>query len=187
MSLSQANTGFLKVDVAEVDYSESLKDTFEIIDNPNDITILEAAERVGGRVYTLRSAFQSAQYLDAGAMRIPNVHLLTLEYIQKFNLPINEFISRTPNDLIYVNGIKTTLKIYLQNPQILGFPFEPWEQNKNALELFLIATQPILDFIKQNPEENWKLLMKEFDKYSIEHFLRHNPVGPSLSPGAVHY
>jgi monoamine oxidase len=30
-----------------------------------------------------------------------------------------------------------------------------------------------------------KQLMKEFDKYSIEHFLRHNPVGPSLSPGAV--
>ncbi|WP_235427135.1 flavin monoamine oxidase family protein [Cohnella kolymensis] len=151
----------------------------------HDITILESAERVGGRVYTLRSAFQSEQYLDAGAMRIPSVHLLTLEYIRKFNLPINEFISRTPNDLIYVNGIKTTLKKYVENPDILGYPLAPWERNKNALELFLIATRPVLDFMNQNPEKNWKLLMREFDKYSIEHFLRHNPVGPSLSAGAV--
>ncbi|ODA15931.1 hypothetical protein A5N86_15380 [Geobacillus thermoleovorans] len=47
------------------------------------ITILEASERVGGRIYTLRSHFRDDQYLEAGAMRIPHTHQLTLEYIKK--------------------------------------------------------------------------------------------------------
>jgi monoamine oxidase len=38
------------------------------------VTILEASERVGGRVYTLRSDFRDGQYLEAGAMRIPHTH-----------------------------------------------------------------------------------------------------------------
>ena len=52
------------------------------------VTILEASERVGGRIYTLRSNFRDDQYLEAGAMRIPHTHALTLKYIQKFNLPL---------------------------------------------------------------------------------------------------
>ncbi|ATA58726.1 hypothetical protein GS458_0263 [Geobacillus stearothermophilus] len=52
------------------------------------VTILEASERVGGRIYTLRSNFRDDQYLEAGAMRIPHTHALTLEYTQKFNLPL---------------------------------------------------------------------------------------------------
>jgi monoamine oxidase len=49
----------------------------------HDVTILEASERMGGRIYTLRADFRDEQYLEAGAMRIPNTHLLTLEYITK--------------------------------------------------------------------------------------------------------
>jgi monoamine oxidase len=70
------------------------------------VTIIEACERVGGRVYTLRADFSDGQYLEAGAMRIPHTHLLTLEYIKKFQLPVNRFINSTPNDIIYLRGIK---------------------------------------------------------------------------------
>lgn len=149
------------------------------------ITILEASDRVGGRVLTLRSPFYKEQYLEAGAMRIPNVHELTLEYIEKFNLPVNEFINSTPNDCIYVNGMKTLSKHFIQNPDMLRFPLEQWEKGKSPQELIRIVTKPILDFIHQNPSQNWRTVVKAFDKYSIEHFLRDNPVGPSLSSGAV--
>jgi monoamine oxidase len=40
-------------------------------------TILEAQNRVGGRVYTLRN-FAPGLYAEAGAMRIPRTHDLTL-------------------------------------------------------------------------------------------------------------
>lgn len=49
------------------------------------VTILEASGRAGGRVCTLRSPFSDDLYFNAGPMRIPNNHLLTLEYIKKFN------------------------------------------------------------------------------------------------------
>ncbi|WP_449237043.1 flavin monoamine oxidase family protein [Bacillus songklensis] len=68
------------------------------------LTILEANDRVGGRVYTARSPFIDDLYLDLGAMRIPATHHLVLEYINKFRLPVNMFINSTPNDLIYANG-----------------------------------------------------------------------------------
>ncbi|SFJ76644.1 flavin monoamine oxidase family protein [Thermoflavimicrobium dichotomicum] len=149
------------------------------------VTILEASERVGGRVYTLRSDFRDGQYLEAGAMRIPDTHFLTLEYIRKFRLPVNRFINTTPNDIIYVRGIKTRLKIYEKNPDILGFPVAPHERGKTATQLLQYAIKPVTDFIKQNPRRNWPLVIKEFDKYSMDAYLRYNPFGTTLSTGAI--
>ena len=57
-------------------------------DAGHNVTIIEANNRVGGRVYTLRAPFTDGLYLDVGAMRIPESHYLVLEYIQKFGLPV---------------------------------------------------------------------------------------------------
>nr|WP_093133182.1 flavin monoamine oxidase family protein [Salinibacillus kushneri] len=151
----------------------------------HDVTILEASDRVGGRVYTLRGDFKYGQYLEAGAMRIPHTHSLTLEYIRKFNLPTNEFINSTPNDIFYINGKKVRSKAYEQNPDILNYPVYPHERGKTATELLQFAIKPITDFINQNPRRNWPWVIREFDKYSMDFYLRYNPFGISLSPGAI--
>lgn len=149
------------------------------------VTILEATSRVGGRVYTKRSPFIAGQYLEVGAMRIPSTHSLVFELIKKFNLPVNEFINSTPNDVIYVNGIKTTQREYEQNPSILGFPLSASEKGLNVDELLDLAIKPLINFINQNSEENWDKIIKYFDQYSMDLFLRYNPIGVSLSPDAV--
>ena len=41
------------------------------------------------------------------------------------------------------------------------------------------------DFILQDPEKHWPMIIKAYDQYSMELFMRNNPVGPSLSPAAV--
>lgn len=151
----------------------------------HNVTILEASERVGGCVYTIRSPFIDGQYMEAGAMRIPSIHHLTLEYIKKFNLPVIPFINSTPNDLIYVNGIKTRQYIYEQNPDILGYPVSANEKGKTAIELIQSVLQPIIDFINLNPTENWKWVIREYDRFSMDSFLRYNPNGVTLSPGAI--
>lgn len=149
------------------------------------VTILEANDRVGGRIYTKRSPFINDQYIELGAMRIASSHKLVFEYIKKFNLPINQFINSTPNDLIYVNGVKTTEKIYEKNPDILNFPVEPSEKGLNVDQLLERAISPIVDYINQNPEENWENFVNQFDKYSMEFFLRYNRFGVPLSKNAV--
>lgn len=151
----------------------------------HEVIIIEADNRVGGRIYTMRAPFYGTQYLEAGAMRIPETHLITLEYIRKFKLPLQPFINTTPYDLFYMKGKKTRLMTYEQNPDILGFPVAPHERGKTAKELLQLAIQPVTDFLNLDPQKNWPLLVQELDKYSMDSYLRYNPYGYRLSPGAI--
>lgn len=149
------------------------------------VTVVEGNARVGGRIYTVRKPFSNGNYLEFGAMRIPDNHLLVLEYIRRFKLKTNNFINATPNDLIYVNNVLTTSSNYEQNPDVLNFPLSGWEQGKTATELFLAAVQPFLDRYQNSTTEEQEELMKQFDDYSMEAYLRDNPYGPSLSLNAI--
>lgn len=135
------------------------------------VTILEANNRIGGRVYTLRAPYSKSLYFNAGAMRIPDQHYLTFEYIKKFKLPTNLFINRTPTDIIYANGIKTRLDVYESNPSILKYPVAAGESGKTAEELLLSVIQPIINFINQDPVKNWPLIEKQYRSLSFGSFL----------------
>jgi len=50
----------------------------ELLRAGHDPIILEAQQRVGGRVQTLREPFTSGLYAEAGAMRVPQSHALTM-------------------------------------------------------------------------------------------------------------
>ena len=52
--------------------------------------LLEAQQRVGGRVYTLRGPFTEGLYAEVGAMRIPRAHALTMQYIEKLGLLLSD-------------------------------------------------------------------------------------------------
>lgn len=137
----------------------------------HSVFILEANDRVGGRVFTMRSPFSNGLYLNAGPLRIPEFHYLTLEYIKKFNLPLNEFINSTRRDTIYVNGVKTNNTIYKKNPDMLNFPVAPNEKGKTSDELLDQAFDPIINFINQDPVRNWKIIESKYKYHSFGNFL----------------
>jgi monoamine oxidase len=153
-------------------------------DAGHNVKIIEANNRVGGRVYTRRAPFTNGLYLDMGAMRIPESHYLVFEYARKFGLTLQPFINETPEDIIYVNGIKTRLKSYQQQPDILKYPVAPHERGKTATELFNTAVQPIFDFINADPARNWPLVEQRFDNYSMYTYLKFGSSMP-LSSGAI--
>jgi monoamine oxidase len=43
----------------------------------------------------------------------------------------------------------------------------------------------VTDYINQNPRDNWPVVVKKLDKYSMEDYLKENPFGVSLSTGAI--
>jgi monoamine oxidase len=55
------------------------------------VKVYEASQRVGGRVRTLREGFSSGLYAEAGAMRIPDHHILTKYLCDLFKLELVEF------------------------------------------------------------------------------------------------
>ncbi|MFL6258044.1 MAG: flavin monoamine oxidase family protein [Pyrinomonadaceae bacterium] len=63
---------------------------YELTRAGHDVKILEAQERPGGRVLTLRT-FDEGLYGDAGAARIPDNHEWTLRYVKEFNLRLLPF------------------------------------------------------------------------------------------------
>ena len=64
---------------------------YELAALGHDVSILEAQERPGGRVQTLRAPFTDGLYAEAGASRIPTSHDLTLGYASRFELPVVPF------------------------------------------------------------------------------------------------
>ncbi|WP_258960979.1 flavin monoamine oxidase family protein [Paenibacillus aquistagni] len=147
----------------------------------HQITIIEANDRVGGRVYTIRNPpFREGLYFNAGAMRLPDNHTLALEYVRKFGLSLHPFFTSTPGDLYYTNKVMTRKLIYEQLPSILRYPVAPEEQDQTAEELIIAVLNPILEFVRQNPDQNWHIVEEEYKDYSLGNWLNLH-----LSPGAV--
>ena len=97
---------------------------YELTRAGHDVTILEARNRVGGRVFTLRTPFSDGHFADAGAARIPLDHEMTIGYADHFELTLDPFY---PESSYYVNlsGDERTLisaSDYLNNPPWEGFP-----------------------------------------------------------------
>src|SRR5687767_6281440 len=64
------------------------------------VTVLEAEPRhVGGRARTLR--FEDGLYGEAGAMRIPERHDLTLKYVKDLGLTLRPFVHSNPEAYLY--------------------------------------------------------------------------------------
>lgn len=75
----------------------------------HDVTVLEAQNRPGGRVLTLRDPFPEGQYADAGATRIPNHHHLTLKYVNLFGLTLEPFQPSGVPSIYHVRGQRIKL------------------------------------------------------------------------------
>src|SRR5919198_3855827 len=98
-----------------------LSAAYELLEAGYDPLILEAQHRVGGRIYTMREPFARGLYGEAGAMRIPRAHELTMAYIHKFGLQTTDFTMGNPQAYVCVGGIKRRLADVMNDPDCMGF------------------------------------------------------------------
>lgn len=80
---------------------------YELLQAGYEVTVLEARERIGGRVLSIRSPFAAGHYVEAGAARIIPEHDLTLRYARHFGLELDRFYPATGFYLRFENGERT--------------------------------------------------------------------------------
>jgi monoamine oxidase len=154
---------------------------YELLQAGHEPVILEAQNRVGGRVYTLREPFTHGLYAEAGAMRIPRVHNLTLAYCEKFGVKLQPFTMGNPQGYYYFQGHKWRAAEVNANPSLLPFPLADHELGKTAYQLWREAIAEIQEALHTHGEAAWTGIAQEFDQFSTREFLEHK----GWSEGAI--
>jgi monoamine oxidase len=77
---------------------------YELMQAGHDVTVLEAQNRPGGRVQTLRDPFPDGLYAEAGATRVPDHHHFTLKYVELFGLTLDPFQPPGSASIYHVRG-----------------------------------------------------------------------------------
>ena len=151
-----------------------LSAAYELLRAGHDPIILEAQHRVGGRIYTMREPFARGLYGEAGAMRIPRAHKLTLAYIEKFGLATCDFMMGNPNAHVYVGGVRRRLAEVQENPHLLGFETSDKEKGKISGLYWEETIRPLVEKIEKEGDAGWEQINKEYDQYSVREFLELN-------------
>lgn len=133
--------------------------------------ILEAQQRLGGRVYTLREPFTEGLYAEVGAMRIPRAHALTMEYIEQFCLKTDDFTMDNPNAYYYIGGRKMRAAEAYANPALLGFEVYDHEVGLTAGQRYVNTLRPLLDMLAKDGHLAWEEIVAKYDQYSTREFL----------------
>uniref|UniRef100_A0A8C9VKL7 Amine oxidase n=1 Tax=Scleropages formosus TaxID=113540 RepID=A0A8C9VKL7_SCLFO len=137
-------------------------------DAGHKVTIIEASNRIGGRVETYQNP-EEGWYAELGAMRIPSFHKILLKFLQNMHVKTNSFIQYNPNTYYFVNGKLLRTYAVHDNPDLLGYPLAPSEEGKSASDLFSLALQPVNDLKKSG--YNCKTVMRKYDSFSVKEYL----------------
>src|SRR5438874_12234535 len=72
------------------------------------VVVLEARERAGGRVLTIRSPFDDGLHAEAGPIRIAGIHQAVLRTARRFSLTLTPFASSQGSPVVAIRGQAAT-------------------------------------------------------------------------------
>jgi len=131
------------------------------------VTILEARNRLGGRIYTYRG-FAGSMYGEFGAMRFPRQHKLGQHLIHdRFKLPTTPFGMEDPDTFIYLQGRGVRRSEFSGASFDVGLP--EGERGKEPSQLLHDVMAPLIALVGQ--PDGWSKVIAEYDHYSLLGYL----------------
>ena len=137
----------------------------------HEVMVLEAQQRVGGRILTLREPFSHGLYAEAGAMRIPVGHQLTQAYVEKFGLQVAEFIKTSADAFVYLQGHKHFRHEVTRDPTCLGLNLATAMENQTVLQVWEQFVSETAKKVEAD-ETYWDELVDTYGDESLYSFLK---------------
>jgi len=145
---------------------------YELTRAGHDPVVLEAQDRVGGRVQTIRDPFAPGLYAEAGAMRIPKAHSLTMVYVERLGLTTSPFTMGNSQAYYYLGGRQMRIAEAEEDPGLLGFDVAEHEAGKTIAQLWADALAPLVKTLEADGDAAWPDLIAQHDQYSVREFLQ---------------
>ncbi|XP_055052372.2 L-amino-acid oxidase isoform X1 [Misgurnus anguillicaudatus] len=136
-------------------------------DAGHKVTIIEASNRIGGRILTHRDK-REGWYAELGAMRIPSFHKILLKFAEKLGLQKGKFVQEDNNTYFFLNGMRHKAYAVWQNPDILNYSVSQWEKGKSASQLFNMTLTKLREDLKIMGCEK---MLYTYDSYSLKEYL----------------
>jgi len=144
---------------------------YELVRAGHDVTVLEAQQRVGGRLQTYREPFTDGLYAEAGGMRFPRSHELTMAYIKKLGVATEPFTMGNPQGYCHVRGVRHRLAEVEANPSLIPIDRHPSEEAISVTHMWEEALKPLAARVEGDPEGGWRGIVDQYDDFSIREFL----------------
>ncbi|WP_332995105.1 flavin monoamine oxidase family protein [Scytonema sp. PRP1] len=156
---------------------------YELKQIGHDVTVFEASNRSGGRVYTHH--FKDGTYGELGAMRIPANHHCVLHYIDKFGLKIRPFVNYNSSAYYYIRNFKSRINNWKDLSQKIALLLH---ERQNPSKLYEQMMQKAISRLSQ--EEKWCIftskfhseVLRNYEEKTLWQYLREN-----LSEEAIEY
>ena len=133
----------------------------------HQVTLLEARNRLGGRIYTYRG-FAGRMYGEFGAMRFPRQHHLGQHLIhERFGLATTPFGMEDEDTFIHLNGHLQRRSTFKADS--VGFDLPAGERGRAPAAILHDAMQPLIDLAAE--PGGWAQVVERYDRYSLLSFL----------------
>ena len=147
----------------------------------HEVLLLEARDRVGGRIYTERDFFDDGLFAEMGAMRIPKAHKLTRAYVKRFELKEEKFITYDARTYVRLRGESFDR----ENVSLIKYAFTKRERDKTPEDLLKEKLSYLINKLENISPQARLRLMRQYDKYSVTEYLHSRSGGEKLSQRAI--
>ncbi len=94
----------------------------ELAARGHTVTVLEAQERPGGRIRTLREPFADGLYVEAGALSFSSGYRHCMRYVKQLGLPTAKLDNHPGNVVYHLRGKRLAAKAFADPKE--GWPYE---------------------------------------------------------------